>query len=425
VTASSDRIFHTLDFHDTLRILGDRFTGREWIFADVRAWIDDPQGARIFLLTGPPGAGKSAFAARLVQSEPQVAAYHFCIAGRSATITPTTVLRSLAAYLGRRLPDYGLALANTIDPKRVRVDIKLNVGAMSGGEVAGLVVENLIAPDAQNELEILLRLPLASMPAPPHPVLFVIDSLDEAVTWRGEENLVTLFSSLGDLPPWVRFFCTARPERRVLSYFPDAALYPLDVLSGENQNDLRRYVDLRTKHRALKKRLLREGLAKPALTRRVLELARGNFLYTRVLLDDIQAGRQPLDDLDALPHSLDEIYHRFLRRFSDPEWQDRYQPLFGLLAAAFEPLGEAQLAAFTGQPRTRLRQAMGVLRQFLDQSLSDQGQECFSLFHQSLREYLNDGARNPDFWCAPEDGHAAIAGYYWGKNSDGWASLDA
>jgi WD40 repeat protein len=423
--ASTDRIFHTLDFHDFLLTLGDQFTGREWIFESVRAWLANPQGERIFLLTGPPGAGKSALSARLVQTEPRVAAYHFCIAGRSATITPSTVLRSLAAYLGQHLTGYGLALANTLDPKRVRVDVKIDIGALSGGEVVGLVVENLIAPDAQTEAEILLQAPLAALPAPPQPALFVIDSLDEAVTWRGDVNLVTLFSNLGDLPPWVRFFCTTRPERRVLSYFPDAKIYPLDVLSGENQADLRRYVDMRTKQQALKKRLTAEGQAMPAFTRRVLELARGNFLYTRVLLDDVQAGRQPLENLDALPHSLDEIYHRFLRRFSDPEWQDRYQPLFGLLAAALEPLSEAQLAAFSGQPRTPLRQALGVLRQFLDHSLNEQGQESFSLFHQSLREYLTDEARNPDFWCAPEDGHQAIAGYFWEHFSDGWAALDA
>ena len=43
------------------------FTGREWVFAEVDRWLADPAGLRIFLLTGGPGSGKTAVAARLAQ----------------------------------------------------------------------------------------------------------------------------------------------------------------------------------------------------------------------------------------------------------------------------------------------------------------------------------------------------------------------
>jgi tRNA uridine 5-carbamoylmethylation protein Kti12 len=43
-------------------------------FSRIDEWLADPNGSRIFLLTGDPGKGKTAIAARLVQmSKGQVA----------------------------------------------------------------------------------------------------------------------------------------------------------------------------------------------------------------------------------------------------------------------------------------------------------------------------------------------------------------
>src|SRR6266571_2045515 len=41
------------------------FTGREWVFKKIDAWLADPQAGRFFLLTGKPGSGKTAIAGRL------------------------------------------------------------------------------------------------------------------------------------------------------------------------------------------------------------------------------------------------------------------------------------------------------------------------------------------------------------------------
>ena len=43
------------------------FTGREWVFRVVETWLASPDGPRRFLLTGGPGSGKTAVAARLAQ----------------------------------------------------------------------------------------------------------------------------------------------------------------------------------------------------------------------------------------------------------------------------------------------------------------------------------------------------------------------
>ena len=72
------------------------------------------------MLTGEPGAGKSAFAAQLTERRRDVAAFHFCIDGRIATVTPGAVLRSIAAQLLKKLPGYAEALVESIKPHRWR-----------------------------------------------------------------------------------------------------------------------------------------------------------------------------------------------------------------------------------------------------------------------------------------------------------------
>ena len=164
-----------LDFQADLQKLVTDFTGRVWVFDEIDRWLADRQGAPLFLLTGEPGVGKSAIAAQVVLTYPDVIAYHFCIAGRNETIVPSTVLRSLAAQLGEKLPGYGTALANTIKPTHLTVNVNIDVQTMTGGQITGVVVNHLTALDPQTELEVLLRVPLATLPAPKQPMLVVIE----------------------------------------------------------------------------------------------------------------------------------------------------------------------------------------------------------------------------------------------------------
>lgn len=208
------------------------FTGREWVFQEMDMWLAKEDGERFFLLTGEPGIGKSAIAARLTQIRP-VAAHHFCIAGRNSTVIPGTMLRSLAAQLGDTLPGFAEALAQTIQST---VQVTIKVGTMTGGQLTGAVIENLTVGSPERDLDLLLRAPLSVVSAPKEPVLVMIDSLDEAVTVKDEVNIITLLTGLGDLPAWVRFFCTTRPDRsRVLRYFD--GLQP-HVLAAESQMNL-------------------------------------------------------------------------------------------------------------------------------------------------------------------------------------------
>jgi hypothetical protein len=72
----------THPFLEEVERLTRDFTGREWVFQAIDTWLADPKGPTFFIITGEPGIGKTAIAARLTQVR-DLAAYHFCRARES------------------------------------------------------------------------------------------------------------------------------------------------------------------------------------------------------------------------------------------------------------------------------------------------------------------------------------------------------
>src|SRR5438874_6062242 len=98
-----------LDFDDFIRDRTLRFSGRTWVFEFIDNWLVNPAASRYLLLTGEPGSGKSAVAARLAQfsrgttgpplscrnlGRQFLSAMHFCSASAGAWINPLSFARS-------------------------------------------------------------------------------------------------------------------------------------------------------------------------------------------------------------------------------------------------------------------------------------------------------------------------------------------
>ena len=141
------------------------FIGREWVFEAIDEWLRKPDAPRCFLLTGEPGSGKSAIAARLAQfSEGQpsppaisqklgtkfLSAVYFCRATASDWIDPLTFARTISLQL-TAIPQFAEAL-KSIGDKDTHIEVKVQAGTVQpGGVVKGLVIENLVIRDLNGQ----------------------------------------------------------------------------------------------------------------------------------------------------------------------------------------------------------------------------------------------------------------------------------
>jgi hypothetical protein len=403
-----------IDFSDQIQQLMKGFQGRSHVLHKIDQWLAQ-RNQRFFILAGEPGIGKSSIAAHLIQTRKNIiVAHHFCHLGKKNTVYPSTVLRSVAAQLAKAFPYYFEALLNTIKPT-LSGEVNINIGTIEDleGKIQSTVqrfkIEKLNPSDIANELDILIRAPLAALPnlyekngeTPPEFAVILIDGLDIAVTTpdgvHEDEDLVTLFAALSEdesLPTWIKFLFTTRPDRRVLREFEPLKPYLIDEMDLGNQADLSQYVEQRISSLAL------ATADSQGMVAQLVDRAQGNFRYIKGLLDDLAAGRCTWEDLSYIPLDLaqsykDDLEQRFLEESDDSAVKvssDRHYKILDTLAAAEHPLTEDILADLTHISPRQLRQDLWGVRQFLDVEIPERTEdsyETFTLFHYTLKEHLS------------------------------------
>src|SRR5262249_14376483 len=103
-------------------------------------------------------------------------------------------------------------------------------------------------------------------------------------------------------------------------------------------------------------------------------------------------------------------------------WEEKYLPLLGVLAVAFNALSRDQLAAFAGVKVEYVDSILAQLLQFLD-TIKEESVNRYRLYHRDFTEYLLDKTRNQAY---PLDGkayHTRISNYYRG-DKETWSDVD-
>ena len=370
------------------------FVGREWLFAEVRAWArGGPEHA--LLITADFGVGKSAFLAELVDGSQEghgpgipIAAHHFCDHASDATLAPGEFVTSVATQLAHALPAYGAALeADDAERSRARLN-EANRDPSSAWDQA------VVAP-------------LARIPPPAGPVLLVVDALDEALEHRPDANgepAMTIIDLLARhtrrLPPWLRVLATSRPREEVLSPMAEAfQARHLDAERAANLDDIQAYALGRCRQGELAERLAAAHLAPETVANKLRELSGGKFLYAARVLNELAAGTLPLGgpgDLERLPAGMEAFYlNTFQRRFPprDKEAYGTTRELLALLCAQREPMAIGTLAALTGQAPAEVEAALEPVDDLLRRREvpAAEGKDwTLRLDHFSLEQWLSE-----------------------------------
>ncbi|MFD0200396.1 MULTISPECIES: WD40 repeat domain-containing protein [Saccharothrix] len=391
------------------------FAGRQWLFSRLAAW--ERGDARVLLIEGPPGSGKTAFAERLAEAG-GLAYAHFCRSGKTSTTSPLTFVHDLSEALAARDEKVRRAL---LEAHPVRVNA---VGAVQvrevhpGAEVSGVHVDiTMHRYPATLAYEELVRKPLERAGSTSPTVL--VDALDEGAE-LGLDSIAELLSQVvtDTAPGGVRFVLTSRSaDPRVDDRFPDAERIHLVRDAPPGERDLRDFLVVRLAAMPERERQVAVD--------RIAGAAGGIFLYARHVADTLLADPAAWSRVESvpLPGSLTEVYGKFLTRSlvrdeQQPAWRERLRPVLALLAVARgDGLPEWLLAAVSGLARPEAHDAVTDCRQFLEIGVNDR----IRIFHESFREFLLSTSPYPLF---TDDARDALCRHLLLHHAPDWRSED-
>jgi len=383
------------DFGAFLQHKREGFTGRDWLFEDMAAWLDEGS-AKSLLILGDPGIGKSAIAAELIHKNPEgrVLAYHCCQSDTPETLEPGRFVRSIASMMASRIPEYSARLDDT--------------------DIIELLSERASDRDPGSAFERGILSVLRDLPAPADgPRMLVVDALDEATLHRGGTSIVDLLSTrIHRFPDWLRFLGTTRRDPNVLNSLSGLDYHQLDAQDSRNMEDLEAFVARRLSREPLATRLEASGETAESVRKALTDNSSGNFLYVTFALDAVESGRAGFEDLAQLPPGLLGQYQWFFQRqFGDGADRPAVEAVLAVLVAGQEALPARDLGLAAGlDPDLALPRVLRSLAPYLREE-HPHGEQAprYQLFHKSLVDWLTapDRAGAP-FWIPSRAGHRKL-----------------
>ena len=308
------QLLEPLDYSVDINYYLPSFVGRKWFFDEFEQWINNKDSSRIFLLSGLPGIGKTSIAVKIIETYPNVAAYHLIRKGDSEKTSLKRAICTIAYQLSKQLPDYYEQL--------IRVDISTELSRCNDVAL----------------FNILIATPLFSCAERTEPILIVIDALDESISGNISTFARFVINIMDKLPKWVRFVLTSRPEDAVLLPLQAYKPHVLDSQNNNNTKDILSYI--------IKK--VRENYGNISIIncKKIANKSEGIFLYAKYVCDDLLHNNDNGIDARNLPSGIGAIYFEFFsQNYPDIiSYRKKIRPILELIAAQVEPFSIEMLA---------------------------------------------------------------------------------
>ncbi|KAG8988564.1 hypothetical protein FRB93_004055 [Tulasnella sp. JGI-2019a] len=384
------------------------------VMKDIQDWIFDiHHGASPFFdLDGIAGIGKTTIAYTLAKRAAQGgylgASLFFSRSGEAELRNPALVFPTLAY----QLCGFGETFYKRIE-KAVKEDSEVGY------------------QDLQSQFYALIVGPLQQSPLPSHPILVVLDALDECQEQGAKELLRLLLLGVPKIAFPLKVFITSRPESHIRSIFSHTnnihRVILHDIELSVIKNDIRLY--LQTSLAAIKGsagRQVLQPLARPDEIEILVERAGKLFsvatMFVR-LIDDIQVPdpRQRLDSfLQRSPAAivtpnkiLGELYLQVLRNIQlksgDPYVRNRVQAVVGAIVVIRDRLPVSVMELLMKLPPGDGSRALHHLHSVIQAPRSPD--ESPYIHHTSFTDFITNRSRctEPDFLIVTEDHELRMA----------------
>lgn len=362
------------------------------VLESILRWVhDETSHQNILWLHGPAGTGKSTLSttiATIFGDCGQLGAFLFFDRDVAERSDPKIVIRTLAYQLGLSDRKIGNAI-------RTVVDRNLPI--------------TLLPPSLQFQRLVLDA--LATIDKISHPIVIVLDALDESGNSEKHRNLLEVLSrDFANLPWYVRTIITSRAENDICAAFkPQHHIleFELDIMSEANSHDILSYLrhsmmQIRGKH---KHQRLSTDWPGEDILRTLDSLASGWFVWASTASQFID-GHDPRKLLDVILRgeaasgaeaALDSLYETALMSagmWDDVDFIADFREIFGIILVACQPLSSTAMDALLHRPKDRPSiQTLIFLQPVLQQS------PTVRFVHPSFAEFLTTRERCvQDIW---------------------------
>lgn len=380
------------------------FTGRAWLTEKFDNFLGD-HSRGYFVLEASAGVGKTAFAAWLSHHR-DYAAHFTSLSGCRE------VVNAVQGIGGQLIRKWGL------QEYTVGGQLPTNPGA--------------------EWLEAVMEAAAGRSAAEGHPLVIVVDGLDEAQPDASGQPL----GLPPELPEGVYVLATLRSGTECAWLRHPYTVCQLTPGDRSNLHDMQRHLERVCAGDSFAALLASADVATEDFIAVLLDRCAGVWIYLRYVLEEVRAGLRPVNAVDQLPGDLWGYYSDNVSRLprSQEEWEDFYLPLLTTLGVTNEPVTPEALTELAGLTAvSRIRRLLALeWRPFCEATRAGRN-VAYSIYHQSLRDYLcgrsplaPNGSpefashRRDDLALGAHTAHTRIADRYltaWGGLDEGLPAL--
>jgi len=338
------------------------FKGRGFVFEAVNHFIcQQGQQSGYFVIRGDPGIGKSALLAQLVKEYPHLLnrparlIYHFNIATRGI-VTSKRFLENVCAQLIAAFQLPYLQLPDEFDRD-------------------GMVLGRLLGEAAQ-----LLRNEEC--------LIVAIDALDEVDVGADRPGANPLYLP-EVLPQGVFVIATSRPRESTRFLAANGEDWTLDAGSEENLKDVGAFIESWASRKGVQEWIHKEEWCVAQFVDVMRERSKGNFMYLRHVLSDMNRGSYHDVGATGLPLGLRAYYRDHWRRMgmtATPLPEAKIRIIYALSTAPV-PMRRARLAYLAEESELEVQEVLDEWEEFVSKDASKEPME-YSLYHWSFRDFL-------------------------------------
>ncbi|KAF8999267.1 hypothetical protein BDQ17DRAFT_1361067 [Cyathus striatus] len=386
----------------------------------IRGWSNNNNGPPILWLSGPVGSGKSSIAQTMAEEwagQKRVIATFFF----SSQIQGTYTKPSKWASWRRKIFNFGRKGNEISEEKNDRIPLILTLAYQLARHVISTIRRDPSILDAVmwKQFNELILHPLQDLPPTPHPLIILVDALDECRNVQAQMDFLKIISSfaLSATTRGVKFFVSSRQENHINILMRKIYVAEcLEIVSlertSETDSDIAKYLEKEFSSIQENTPTFRyDG----STISELVDRSSGQFIFASTIAKYVgETKENPRLQLDHVVGS--SLSHSSARPGSGP------RTLTYLLGFILSSGGELSLPELDklcslqeGDSIVKLRPLHSLLRMPGDTSESGIENTRIQILHASFEEFLTNPARSHQFYVDSYKIHAEIISSWLGK----------